>query len=256
MSVELLNNEWDFINQISLKIHASENREEMISDFFAFLQNLIDFDYASFYLYREGMPASPVGYNFSKKELNHYVNGWEAVDPFKPLRTLLCDYSHSAIRVSEYAFRKKPEEERYYKLWQVKGIKYSIFAGLGYNHAILGSISLYRKENDGGDFSDRDLQIIDLLKSHINIWLWKEWEKEEEKPATIIDHSLYELKKIYHLTDREMEIIGLWYEGFTDKEICEHISISQNTLKKHISNVFGKLNISSRVELLKKVPKD
>lgn len=106
MTIELLNKEWDFINQISLKIHASEDREEMVNNVFSFLQNLISFDYASFYLYNNGNAVCPVGYNFSQEELLSYINGWEAYDPFKPLRTLLCDYSHPAIRANEYVFKK------------------------------------------------------------------------------------------------------------------------------------------------------
>ena len=254
MTIELLNKEWDFINQISLKIHASEDREEMVNNVFSFLQNLISFDYASFYLYNNGNAVCPVGYNFSQEELLSYINGWEAYDPFKPLRTLLCDYSHPAIRANEYVFKKAADEEEYYKLWQIKDIKYSIFAGLGYNSTILGSISLYRKESSDKDFSDRDLKIMNLLKSHINIWLWRDQKHSELE--TVLPGTLYEMKKQYHLTDRELEVIGLWREGFTDKEICERISISLNTLKKHISNVFGKLNINSRVELLKKFQKD
>lgn len=59
------------------------------------------------------------------------------------------------------------------------------------------------------------------------------------------------LKSKFGLTDREIDVVGLWSRGLTDHEICEELSISKNTLKKHMANIFGKLEISSRVELLK-----
>lgn len=67
--------------------------------------------------------------------------------------------------------------------------------------------------------------------------------------------SLYALKKAYAVTDRELEVIDLWSKGLTDSEICQEISISKNTLKKHISNIFSKLSINNRVELLKRLKK-
>jgi DNA-binding NarL/FixJ family response regulator len=51
-----------------------------------------------------------------------------------------------------------------------------------------------------------------------------------------------------------MEVIELWSRGLTDKGISDQISISNNTLKKHFSNIFGKLGITNRVELLKIFP--
>ena len=37
--------------------------------------------------------------------------------------------------------------------------------------------------------------------------------------------------------------------GWKNKEIAEFLGFSQNTVKKYLSNVFDKLNISSRQEL-------
>lgn len=51
------------------------------------------------------------------------------------------------------------------------------------------------------------------------------------------------------LTKREMEIAKLIHEGCSNKVIAEKLFISETTVKKHVSNIFEKLQITSRIEL-------
>jgi DNA-binding CsgD family transcriptional regulator len=50
---------------------------------------------------------------------------------------------------------------------------------------------------------------------------------------------------------REREVIGLILEGETNASIADRLFISESTVKKHINNLFRKLGIASRWELLK-----
>ena len=69
-------------------------------------------------------------------------------------------------------------------------------------------------------------------------------DKEEEKNGSAVDLSLY------HITDREEEIIGLICEGNTNKEIAQKLSLSVNTVSNHITNIFDKTGVRSRIDLL------
>lgn len=51
------------------------------------------------------------------------------------------------------------------------------------------------------------------------------------------------------LTKREVEVALLVREGLSNKEIGEKLFISDTTVKKHISNIFEKLEIKSREQL-------
>lgn len=51
------------------------------------------------------------------------------------------------------------------------------------------------------------------------------------------------------LTPRETEITLLVREGLTNKEIAERLFISDTTVKKHISNIFEKLQLTNREQL-------
>lgn len=50
------------------------------------------------------------------------------------------------------------------------------------------------------------------------------------------------------LTEREREVLKLMVEGMNNKQISEHLFVSQSTAKSHVSNVLTKLNVNSRTE--------
>jgi NarL family two-component system response regulator LiaR len=53
------------------------------------------------------------------------------------------------------------------------------------------------------------------------------------------------------LTDRERDVLRCMVEGFNNNEIAENLVISLGTVKFHISNIFHKLGVDSRVEAVK-----
>ena len=53
----------------------------------------------------------------------------------------------------------------------------------------------------------------------------------------------------FGLTPRELEIITLVVAGYSNPGIAQKFSISEQTVKHHISNIFDKLGVSNRLEL-------
>jgi non-specific serine/threonine protein kinase len=51
------------------------------------------------------------------------------------------------------------------------------------------------------------------------------------------------------LTSRELEIAGLVAEGLSNRQIAERLVISKRTVDAHIEHIYGKLGVSSRVQL-------
>jgi two-component system, NarL family, response regulator YdfI len=50
------------------------------------------------------------------------------------------------------------------------------------------------------------------------------------------------------LTGREIEVLGMLAEGVSNKTIARRLTLSEHTVKFHISSIFSKLNASSRTE--------
>lgn len=65
----------------------------------------------------------------------------------------------------------------------------------------------------------------------------------------LIDSSPPVPRRRYGLTPRELEIISAVVAGYANREIAEHFRISEDTVKHHLSNIFDKLGVSTRLEL-------
>jgi two-component system, NarL family, nitrate/nitrite response regulator NarL len=53
----------------------------------------------------------------------------------------------------------------------------------------------------------------------------------------------------FGLTQREMQVVDLIVAAAGNKKIAETLAISEKTVKHHLSNIFEKLGVSSRLEL-------
>ena len=51
------------------------------------------------------------------------------------------------------------------------------------------------------------------------------------------------------LTPRELEIVQTVTTGFTNREIAQRFSLSEETVKHHLTKIFSKLGVSNRLEL-------
>jgi two-component system nitrate/nitrite response regulator NarL len=56
-------------------------------------------------------------------------------------------------------------------------------------------------------------------------------------------------RKTFGLTGRELEVVTLITEGSTNKHIAVSFGISEETVKRHLTNIFNKLGVGNRLEL-------
>ena len=61
-----------------------------------------------------------------------------------------------------------------------------------------------------------------------------------QEPSTLIEP----------LTGRELDVLRLLAEGYSNHEIAARMVVSLNTVKKHTSNLYGKLNVTSRTQAI------
>lgn len=71
--------------------------------------------------------------------------------------------------------------------------------------------------------------------------LWKEVASQEDASLTIRSHS-----KEADLTVRQIEILRLVAQGLQNKEIAETLSVSEHTIKYHMSEILQRLQVKNR----------
>jgi len=54
------------------------------------------------------------------------------------------------------------------------------------------------------------------------------------------------------LTERECDILKGIASGLTNKQIGERLFVSENTVKKHVNNIYFKLNVNRRTQAIAK----
>jgi NarL family two-component system response regulator LiaR len=63
-----------------------------------------------------------------------------------------------------------------------------------------------------------------------------------------LHNSYHPIALLPGLTRREKDVIQTLMEGYSNKEIARHLFISERTVQTHLSNIFTKMNVTSRTE--------
>ena len=80
----------------------------------------------------------------------------------------------------------------------------------------------------------------------------KQSQNEQKKNSSdFIEHCNFMRAQLPRLTPSERTIYELYLEGKSTKEVLQSLNIAQNTLKFHNKNIYSKLGVSSRKQLLR-----
>jgi DNA-binding NarL/FixJ family response regulator len=72
------------------------------------------------------------------------------------------------------------------------------------------------------------------------------YAKRNKNIVPILSFSKINKHLISQISEREFEVLLLIYEGMTNQQIAAKVSISINTIKKHINSTYLKLDVSTR----------
>jgi DNA-binding CsgD family transcriptional regulator len=97
------------------------------------------------------------------------------------------------------------------------------------------------------DFSDRDVLMVNALRPALLAY-----ETQRSLAAMVADVGIVVPVDVPPalLTTREMEILDLVASGESNKQIAYRLAISPGTVKKHLENVYAKLEVGSRTAAL------
>jgi two-component system, NarL family, nitrate/nitrite response regulator NarL len=93
----------------------------------------------------------------------------------------------------------------------------------------------------------------DLLMKAIRIVMTGQYWIGRESVSTLVDivrgQSGDRTERPFGLTARELGIVTAVTAGFTNKEVAQRFSISEETVKHHLTRIYSKLGVSNRLEL-------
>lgn len=145
------------------------------------------------------------------------------------------------------------ESTRIFKeIYSKQGIYYSMRCYLAHMGDVVANISLFNSK-EHGDFSDRDLYILELLAPHIALRLGRVLADKSHGNAPAVAPESFAK---WGLTTREQEIANMVVEGLSDDQIAESLCIAKSTFKKHIYNIYQKVDVNNRVQLFAALTKE
>jgi DNA-binding CsgD family transcriptional regulator len=180
----------------------------------------------------------------SRVEQQAYASGFAALDPLAPGRCLAHDQSVAALHD---------------KMSRAMDDHLAYQSGFLDRHGIVDALEIFlRSESDlivgcsllrhqaAPQFSSDDLAKADALRAIGDLALARAFPRLPTSPVTIA-------RRFPALTPREVTLVQLVAEGLNNKQVCRSLDISLPTVKTHLLNVFRKLGIGSRTELVARI---
>lgn len=95
----------------------------------------------------------------------------------------------------------------------------------------------------GSDIAQRELDIATALQPSLAI-LQCVFDRNNDRVPVVRDR---ESENRYHLTKRELQVLGLTSDGLTALHVAHALNISLRTVRKHLENAYAKLDAHDRL---------
>ncbi|MCL1983160.1 MAG: LuxR C-terminal-related transcriptional regulator [Clostridiales bacterium] len=250
--IKLTPEQWNIINEAIYTMNAESNLDKLRGDVLAALDSLIPHARSFFDLGRRQNNQvdffDPLARNMEKRFLDLYYDEFQYID------TMFWFFSQNRTEVyreSDFVSTAMQEASAFYSGWLApQNIHYSMGSMVVHNGILYGSVNLWRSKSQG-DFSDEEVQIMAVVNRHLSLRFGNWFPKGFHKRGT--GSHLEPLARLFHLTHREIEIAELIFEGLSIREIADVLFVTENTVKKHTSHIFKKMNVDSRARLARAV---
>lgn len=243
--------EWKRISDILLQVYDQESTLNIAAAFLKSIQSLISHNQSNFRVFN---PVS--GHEFLDDAVFMGVDGdkiqlfYENIANEKDYLSNYYNCDSSLVYCDTDVLPKKVREKtdfyKYYLLPQKMPYVCGIIIIKDTN--LIGIMNLFRSE-EWGDFTEKECYILEIFKPHITNLIVKSIGNKDNSlfNKAIIDEHLNKLP----ITAREREITKLILKGNSNADIAKKLNVSLSTVKKHIYNIFLKLNINSKLDLIK-----
>ncbi len=245
-------NDVTLLSHIIYTIYNTDDLDRMRSEFLRLLKFAIPFDTANFFLVDTDadnnqtltglINENNLRYHDVSDVLDRYMRDCFEIDNTH----WLCTTNKPATyRLSDLLSEDALESSDYYKeMFLPFDLYYGAHALVAHDNICLGMLALFRVR-DNTNFTDKEMLFLDCINEHLSIRMYN---------TRICSKQQYDIPDTdkfsqYDLTPRELEILDMLLQGLTSEEIAGKLFIAENTLRRHIYNIFGKLDIHERWQL-------
>lgn len=245
-------NDFLLYNEVIYRLHACRTMEELKPALLSQIKLLIPYTYASLIDIRIHPETGEMIHQDPYCKPSQFAEAEQAwIDQIDQSYTLWLSHAVESIVVRDSEILEG--EDRYTrKAYQSIYNSYNVYdcvqMNIAYAGQVMGRLALYRTRSYG-PFTDQEVFYLRALANHINLAYARCMQNEEE--AVPHGRAMEELVETYGLTRREAEILALTFQGLNNEELLEKLTISKNTLLKHLQNLYRKCGVSSRIDLLK-----
>lgn len=241
--------EWLFVNEIAYNISFIYAFDDMRYRLLDWIEKLIPYDCACFSLVKDEIIYNTVAKGIDDKNIAVY----EKLYSDGPLYWTLISGESFAYNQSNMFSADSVKENTFFNNFLKKNrFAYSMGINIVFKDEVIGVINFYRAESKG-DFGERDLFILNVLKKHLAYRLFYEAKKGDSRFLFAEGYNK-RISSEFGLTRRESEILNYAVKGFSNEEIATLLNISVSTVKKHFNSLYKKMHVNNRVQLLQSVP--
>lgn len=245
-------NEVTLLSHMIYTIYNTDDLWQMRREFLNLLKYAVPFDTANFFLVttednKKRILTDLVNENTLKNPnvteiLNRYMDTCFEIDnthwtrmTHKPATYRITDLlSDDTLKASDY----------YKEMFVPYDLHYGAEVIIAHDNRCLGLLALFRTK-DNANFTNKEMLLLDCLNEHLSARLGNSLTDNKIKPPSIGLKN----REAYGLTSRENEILDLLLEGLTNEQIIDRLFIAENTLRRHIYNLYKKLGIQERWQL-------
>ena len=166
-------------------------------------------------------------------EQAHWQHYWDCLTCSYPDRT---GDLRSVVTIADfYSARQWRSSGMYADIYRPQGIEHELQLCLpeppGPSRGPGRTVRLYFFRLSGPDFSERDRALLTLVRPHLHQAYLDAERRRAPGPG---------------LTSRQTDLLRLVADGHTNSQIARRLGLSEGTVRTHLENIYGRLQVSSR----------
>ena len=237
---------WSKLNSFLLTAGTMNSVDEMNSWILDNISSLINYDNSGIHIIlsdklRPGITASVN----SEKKWNDLFNSYYYSISLFP------EFDQNIFYADNRQIRGSHKSEYYNDFMLPQKIRYTAGFTLYNPGNIPAHTMVLNRSGSAGMFSNEELSVMKVAAHHLSNYVKMLSLSESFRKIPVMISELENGNTI--LSPRETEIVSLLVKRLKPAEISKKLEISLMTVRKHIQNIYEKMNVADRHQLLQKI---